>query len=117
MHAMPAHDTRLYPRFSPARRARHRSSRHRSRVVARTCVGADIEKEYTMNVSIARGRVLYVVAIVVLGIVAVSGATPRAQSVAAKETSLMVERALSRLPYYGVFDFLVFAVDRGTVNV
>lgn len=47
----------------------------------------------------------------------VSAATPRAQSVAAKETVLQVERALQRLPYYGVFDFLVFSVNRGVVTV
>lgn len=40
-----------------------------------------------------------------------------AQSVAAKETTLMVQRALQRLPYYGVFDFLAFEIDRGTVTV
>ena len=44
-------------------------------------------------------------------------ATFDAQSVAAKETTLMVQRALQRLPYYGVFDFLAFGVDRGTVTV
>ena len=40
-----------------------------------------------------------------------------AQSVANRETTLMVQRALQRLPYYGVFDFLVFGVDRGVVTV
>jgi hyperosmotically inducible protein len=44
-------------------------------------------------------------------------AVPRAQSVAAKETTMMVQRALARLPYYGVFDFLAFRADRGTVAV
>jgi osmotically-inducible protein OsmY len=29
----------------------------------------------------------------------------------------MVQQALSRLPYYGVFDFLVFGVDRGVITV
>ena len=29
----------------------------------------------------------------------------------------MVQRALLRLPYYGVFDFLVFGVDRGVVSI
>ena len=29
----------------------------------------------------------------------------------------MVERALQRLPYYGVFDFLAFGVDRGSVTL
>ena len=38
-----------------------------------------------------------------------------AQSVAEKETVLSVRRALERLPYYGVFDYIVFRIDRGTV--
>jgi osmotically-inducible protein OsmY len=46
------------------------------------------------------------------------GATaPRAQSVGVKQTTLNVQRALERLPYYGVFDFLAFGVDRGTVTL
>jgi hyperosmotically inducible periplasmic protein len=44
-------------------------------------------------------------------------ARPAAQPVAVKETTLMVERALQRLPYYGVFDFLAFGVDRGKVTL
>ena len=44
-------------------------------------------------------------------------AQPAAQPVAVKETTLMVERALQRLPYYGVFDFLAFGVDRGVVTL
>jgi hypothetical protein len=44
-------------------------------------------------------------------------ARPTAQPVAVKETTFMVERALQRLPYYGVFDFLAFGVDRGTVTL
>jgi BON domain len=43
--------------------------------------------------------------------------TAQSQSVAAKETVLNIERALLRLPYYGVFDFLAFGVDRGTVTL
>src|SRR5262245_15934203 len=66
---------------------------------------------------IARVRVFCGIAVVVLGFATIYSPNPRAQSVAAKETVLMVERALSRLPYYGVFDFLVFAVDRGVVNL
>ena len=46
-----------------------------------------------------------------------AAAQPAAQSVAVKETTLMVERALQRLPYYGVFDFLAFGVDRGVVTL
>lgn len=43
--------------------------------------------------------------------------TLHAQSGSVNETTLMVQRALQRLPYYGVFDFLAFGVDRGTVTV
>jgi len=38
-----------------------------------------------------------------------------AQSVTSEETVSSVRRMLERLPYYGVFDFIVFRVDRGTV--
>jgi len=38
-----------------------------------------------------------------------------AQSVAPEETARSVRKMLERLPYYGVFDFIVFRVDRGTV--
>jgi len=40
-----------------------------------------------------------------------------AQTVAAGETRLRIERALERLPYYGVFDLLAFRVDRGVVTL
>jgi hypothetical protein len=44
---------------------------------------------------------------------AVSGATNAgAQSVTSEETVRSVGRMLERLPYYGVFDFIVFSVDR-----
>ena len=42
---------------------------------------------------------------------------PLAQTVAAGETRLRIERALERLPYYGVFDLLAFRVDRGVVTL
>ena len=38
-----------------------------------------------------------------------------AQNVASEETVRSVRRMLERLPYYGVFDYIVFRVDRGTV--
>src|SRR6185369_13786184 len=36
---------------------------------------------------------------------------------AAKETAAKVRTALTKLPYYGVFDFLAFKVDGGTVTL
>jgi len=38
-----------------------------------------------------------------------------AQTVTSEETVHSVRRMLERLPYYGVFDYIVFRVDRGTV--
>ena len=38
-----------------------------------------------------------------------------AQNVTPEETVRSVRRMLERLPYYGVFDYIVFRVDRGTV--
>lgn len=40
-----------------------------------------------------------------------------AQTVTSGDTVLSVRRMLERLPYYGVFDFIVFSVDRGTVTL
>ena len=47
----------------------------------------------------------------------ITASTPQAQSVSVKQTTESVRRALERLPYYGVFDFLAFQVDRGTVTL
>jgi hypothetical protein len=56
-------------------------------------------------------------AALLLAMTSLLAAQPSAQPVAVKETTLMVERALQRLPYYGVFDFLAFGVDRGVVTL
>jgi osmotically-inducible protein OsmY len=40
-----------------------------------------------------------------------------AQTVTPEETARSVTRMLARLPYYGVFDFIVFRIDRGTVSL
>src|SRR3954447_10529526 len=52
-----------------------------------------------------------------LGVLAaISGATmTTAQNVTPEETVRSVRNMLERLPYYGVFDFIVFRVDRGAV--
>jgi hyperosmotically inducible periplasmic protein len=44
-------------------------------------------------------------------------ATPAAESAGVEETTRAVRRALERLPYYGVFDYMTFAVDDGTVTL
>lgn len=56
-------------------------------------------------------------AVVLLAALAIAAARPGAQTVAQKETALNIERTLQRLPYYGVFDFLAFGVDKGTVTL
>jgi len=57
---------------------------------------------------------------VILAIAATTGVTaapevPTPES--SKETAARVRKALAKLPYYGVFDFLAFKVDGGTVTL
>ena len=40
-----------------------------------------------------------------------------AETVTPQETTRSLRRALERLPYYGVFDYLTFGVDRGVVTL
>ena len=70
-----------------------------------------------MNTSIQVSIRRALAGVLIGSVTIVSAPTPRAQSVATKETASRVQRALSRLPYYGVFDFLVFGVNRGVVTV
>jgi hypothetical protein len=49
--------------------------------------------------------------------VAVGGARSLAQTPADRATVEDVRRKLMRLPYYGVFDFLAFSYDKGTVTL
>jgi hyperosmotically inducible protein len=66
----------------------------------------------------ARRKIARAVAIgVVVGGVMLASAGSGAQSLSERETTRSVQRALERLPYYGVFDFLAFNVDRGTVTL
>lgn len=68
-----------------------------------------------MNAYIRQLRVA-LVGMPLLGVLAVTtSASP--QSVASTETVRGVRRMLERLPYYGVFDFLAFSVDRGAVTL
>lgn len=54
------------------------------------------------------------VGLTVVGAIA-GAATGGAQTVTPAETERSVRRMLERLPYYGVFDYVVFRIDRGTV--
>jgi osmotically-inducible protein OsmY len=55
--------------------------------------------------------------LVALALLGASGvqADVRTQSVSSEETEQSVRHMLERLPYYGVFDYIVFRVDRGVV--
>ena len=64
---------------------------------------------------ISRGVVVTLVACVSIAAIGQAG---RAQSnAAADETTRSVRRMLERLPYYGVFDFMAFSVERGIVTL
>ena len=55
--------------------------------------------------------------LVTLALLGATGAQAdvRTQSVTSEETERSVRHMLERLPYYGVFDYIVFRVDRGVV--
>ena len=40
-----------------------------------------------------------------------------AEPMSVRETTRSLQRTLERLPYYGVFDFMAFGIDRGTVTL
>jgi hyperosmotically inducible periplasmic protein len=65
-----------------------------------------------MNASIRALRTGFF-SLALLGTIGV--ASGGAQSVTPAETVRSVQRTLERLPYYGVFDYIVFRVDGGTV--
>jgi osmotically-inducible protein OsmY len=50
------------------------------------------------------------------GVVLMTSGTA-AETVPPHETTRSLQRALERLPYYGVFDYLTFGVDRGVVTL
>src|SRR4029450_3657133 len=56
-------------------------------------------------------------AVVLLTALAIAAAAPGAQTVAEKERAFNIERSLQRLPYYGVFDFLAFGLEKGVVTL
>jgi len=58
------------------------------------------------------------IAVTLIGMITISrAATASAQSYSAEDTTRSVRRMLERLPYYGVFDYIAFGVDRGTVTL
>jgi hypothetical protein len=63
------------------------------------------------------GRRGLVAGVAALLVATLSLATPAAQTIAEGERVLRVRRALERLPYYGVFDFIAFQIEKGTVTL
>jgi hyperosmotically inducible periplasmic protein len=53
----------------------------------------------------------------VSGVIVSATASSSAQTSSALETTYSVRRSLERLPYYGVFDYMTFGVDRGVVTL
>lgn len=66
------------------------------------------------NTPISAPRIVFAV-LALLG--AIGASSVAAQTFAPEETARSVQRMLERLPYYGVFDFIAFSVDRGTVTL
>jgi osmotically-inducible protein OsmY len=63
-------------------------------------------------------RLVFIAAAAVVGSTAASASVGQSSpTVSEKQTIAAVQKALERLPYYGVFDFLGFGVDRGTVTL
>ena len=72
-----------------------------------------VQEEYMTKTRMGAARTV-LAGLLLLG--AIGGATSaRAQTVTQEETTRSVQRMLERLPYYGVFDYIVFRVDRGAV--
>lgn len=63
---------------------------------------------------LARGLLL---GVSVLGVALLTTPGSAAETTTPGETTRLLRRALDRLPYYGVFDHLTFAVDRGVVTL
>ena len=65
------------------------------------------------------GRRAVSIGVIGLALTGLSTGTTGARShgAAPEDTVQSVRRMLERLPYYGVFDFIVFSVDRGTVTL
>ncbi|HEX2344231.1 MAG TPA: BON domain-containing protein [Vicinamibacterales bacterium] len=59
-------------------------------------------------------RVFVIAALVFMSVAAVAAAQPSSEDA---RTNDDIRRALLRLPYYGVFDYLTFQYDRGTVTL
>lgn len=65
----------------------------------------------------ARARVMASVVAVVLAIVTAGAARGESRTATEADMAAKVRKALARVPYYGVFDFLAFKVESGVVTL
>jgi hyperosmotically inducible protein len=63
-----------------------------------------------------RGASRAIAGAALLGIISLSAGLA-AEGVSERETTRLLQRTLERLPYYGVFDFMAFGIERGTVTL
>ena len=66
---------------------------------------------------ISRGYRYVIAGAALIGIILGTTRGTPAQSVSTQEATRSVRRALERLPYYGVFDFMAFGLERGAVTL
>jgi hyperosmotically inducible periplasmic protein len=67
-----------------------------------------------MKPKTSRSRVFVIAALVFMSVAAVAAAQPSSEDA---RTNDDIRRALLRLPYYGVFDYVTFQYDKGTVTL
>jgi hyperosmotically inducible periplasmic protein len=67
-----------------------------------------------MKPKTSRNRMFVIAALVFMSVAAVTAAQPSSEDA---RTNDDIRRALLRLPYYGVFDYLTYQYDRGTVTL
>jgi osmotically-inducible protein OsmY len=67
-----------------------------------------------MKQKASRNRIFVIAALVFMSVAAIAAAQPSSEDGRANDD---IRRALVRLPYYGVFDYLTFRYDRGTVTL
>jgi osmotically-inducible protein OsmY len=82
--------------------------------VDRICEGL-IQGELAMQSNRSSAKRLF--AGTVIAVIALAAAAPTAQSVSARQAIERVRTALERLPRYGVFDFVGFELERGSVTL
>src|SRR4051795_13217919 len=119
-----ANDGRKRDRRVQASKARHQpnhgqpgyrggSAYHPNRLGTVLNLGAMIEHQKSMEKTMVRTTLSFVIA----GMLAAANVAAQQQPRDDQQTVETIRRTLVRLPYYGVFDFLAFQYDKGTVTL